>query len=556
MKTVTFYSYKGGVGRSLALVNIASRLIEFGKSVCLLDFDLEAPGLNCKFGYDTEQIKKGIVDYVYDFANNGTLNQDIRPYTVRIPDGTNNPMLKPSYLIPAGNSHSQIYWKKLSAINWYDLIYENEDGIAFLLDLKEKIETQLKPDYLLIDSRTGISEISGIALSLMAEEVVVLAANNKENLEGVSKIIKGLKNSTYKLTTSNPSITFVLSRIPFTEAPEDRLKEISLIRAIKNTYLKDLIQDINVIHSDRDLEENESIKIGYDKNDKTMPQISRDYMLLFEKVVKDSLTSEEIQRFENIMKANQIWFRSQDQNLTSPQKIELLNKAIELAPNHIFIISRIRLLQEIEQFDQAIKDIHYIRQMNPNDPVSYVLMGELLSVQGEYQKAMSEFEKANSLHPNEMIANLGLANSYYFLGMYDEAINTYERLLNIGYKNYLIFNGIATSFRKKKLYEKALEYIYQALSLSPSAFIARATLAEIKASQGVDEEFLFHFEQAIIAANMVPRGKLMLEKSVANENDVYSKYEENLQFKTILDKYNFNYKFDEVRIKINDFPLR
>jgi len=169
---------------------------------------------------------------------------------------------------------------------------------------------------------------------------------------------------------------------------------------------------------------------------------------------------------------------------------------------------------------------------------------------------MSEFEKANSLHPNEMIANLGLANSYYFLGMYDEAINTYERLLNIGYKNYLIFNGIATSFRKKKLYEKALEYIYQALSLSPSAFIARATLAEIKASQGVDEEFLFHFEQAIIAANMVPRGKLMLEKSVANENDVYSKYEENLQFKTILDKYNFNYKFDEVRIKINDFPLR
>ena len=46
MKTFTFYSYKGGVGRTLALVNIANRLAEFGKKVCILDFDLEAPG--CK----------------------------------------------------------------------------------------------------------------------------------------------------------------------------------------------------------------------------------------------------------------------------------------------------------------------------------------------------------------------------------------------------------------------------------------------------------------------------------------------------------------------------
>jgi cellulose biosynthesis protein BcsQ len=27
MKTITFYSYKGGVGRTLALVNIANRLV-------------------------------------------------------------------------------------------------------------------------------------------------------------------------------------------------------------------------------------------------------------------------------------------------------------------------------------------------------------------------------------------------------------------------------------------------------------------------------------------------------------------------------------------------
>jgi MinD-like ATPase involved in chromosome partitioning or flagellar assembly len=36
MKTITFYSYKGGVGRSLTLSNIAMRLADLGKKVVLL----------------------------------------------------------------------------------------------------------------------------------------------------------------------------------------------------------------------------------------------------------------------------------------------------------------------------------------------------------------------------------------------------------------------------------------------------------------------------------------------------------------------------------------
>lgn len=42
---VAFYSYKGGVGRTLALANCARVLAAGGKRVLLMDFDLEAPGL-------------------------------------------------------------------------------------------------------------------------------------------------------------------------------------------------------------------------------------------------------------------------------------------------------------------------------------------------------------------------------------------------------------------------------------------------------------------------------------------------------------------------------
>ena len=67
MKTLTFYSYKGGVGRSLALANIATRLTEFNKKIGLLYFELEDPGLHLKIPtlLKTVKIEKGIVDYSF-----------------------------------------------------------------------------------------------------------------------------------------------------------------------------------------------------------------------------------------------------------------------------------------------------------------------------------------------------------------------------------------------------------------------------------------------------------------------------------------------------------
>ena len=44
-KIVTFYSFKGGVGRSMALANVAALLSEWGRSVLVVDWDLEAPGI-------------------------------------------------------------------------------------------------------------------------------------------------------------------------------------------------------------------------------------------------------------------------------------------------------------------------------------------------------------------------------------------------------------------------------------------------------------------------------------------------------------------------------
>jgi MinD-like ATPase involved in chromosome partitioning or flagellar assembly len=46
---VTFYSFKGGVGRTMALANIAVILVQRGIKVLAIDWDLEAPGLERYF---------------------------------------------------------------------------------------------------------------------------------------------------------------------------------------------------------------------------------------------------------------------------------------------------------------------------------------------------------------------------------------------------------------------------------------------------------------------------------------------------------------------------
>src|SRR5580658_9529805 len=72
-KIITFYSYKGGTGRSMTLANVAWLLANAGKRVLMIDWDLEAPGLHRYFHpflLDKElSATPGLIDLVWDFAN-------------------------------------------------------------------------------------------------------------------------------------------------------------------------------------------------------------------------------------------------------------------------------------------------------------------------------------------------------------------------------------------------------------------------------------------------------------------------------------------------------
>jgi hypothetical protein len=70
---ITFYSFKGGTGRSMPLANVAWVLAGNGRRVLAIDWDLEAPGLHryfLPFLKDPElTVTKGLVDLLWDYSD-------------------------------------------------------------------------------------------------------------------------------------------------------------------------------------------------------------------------------------------------------------------------------------------------------------------------------------------------------------------------------------------------------------------------------------------------------------------------------------------------------
>ena len=71
-KVITFYSYKGGTGRTMALANVAWILAQAGKRVLAVDWDLESPGLHEFFrpfiDADVLAATPGIIELINDYS--------------------------------------------------------------------------------------------------------------------------------------------------------------------------------------------------------------------------------------------------------------------------------------------------------------------------------------------------------------------------------------------------------------------------------------------------------------------------------------------------------
>jgi len=196
---ITFYSYKGGVGRSMALANIGVLLAKWGKKTLVIDWDLEAPGLENYFSnfiqdFDSIVQKEGLIDILYNRTvdpayevNSIDWNTYISPINFE-----NNTNLQ---LLTAGQK-DEGYIGKVRNFDFSDF-YSKHDGGDFLEDMRTWWKNNF--DFILIDSRTGLTDSSGVCSIQMPDVIVLMFTATVQGFKGTLNVVKKAKKGQEQL---------------------------------------------------------------------------------------------------------------------------------------------------------------------------------------------------------------------------------------------------------------------------------------------------------------------------------------------------------------------
>jgi len=195
---VTFYSYKGGTGRTMALANVAWILAAGGKRVLVADWDLESPGLHRFFKPfiqpEEQRSAGGVVELVTQYERATRVDAPraeqwqteyarVSQYAFSL-DWKHFPPGGSIDFLSAGNQN-QNYSKSVYERDWDDF-YENLGGGKLFDALREDMKKNY--DYALIDSRTGISDVAGICTVHLPDVVVDCFTFSEQGIDGASRV--------------------------------------------------------------------------------------------------------------------------------------------------------------------------------------------------------------------------------------------------------------------------------------------------------------------------------------------------------------------------------
>lgn len=192
----TFYSFKGGVGRTMALANVAALLAKWGHSVLIVDWDLEAPGLERFFTHanadlDEATLKRpGVLDLIESTKQPTPLKW--RDSLLHVDVGQSSCSLS---MITAGR-RGEGYSERLYSLN-IDQLFEEYDLGLYIEVLREEWVSQF--DFVLVDSRTGLTDIGGICTVHLADVLVLLFTANESSTNGAVQVIQRARKAQERL---------------------------------------------------------------------------------------------------------------------------------------------------------------------------------------------------------------------------------------------------------------------------------------------------------------------------------------------------------------------
>ena len=181
VKTIAFHSYKGGTGKTTIAANLSTLLVSKGFNVLLIDMDVYAPSLHVYFNSKPEKWMNNYLlddlefsDVIYDFTN---VIQEFHSST------------SPSYK-KKGKFNIVFSNPKKEEITSLD--FQNRDSsksqmLKKMLYLKEKTNSDISYDYIILDTSPGIRPWSINALAI-ADIIILSLKMDHIDIEGTKQM--------------------------------------------------------------------------------------------------------------------------------------------------------------------------------------------------------------------------------------------------------------------------------------------------------------------------------------------------------------------------------
>jgi len=270
----TFYSFKGGVGRSMAMQAVGSILASRCQRVLMVDADMEAPGLTIAHAPDRDEGREGFVDIagyaaqqVLKAVSSGEVaedafsrlperinaalipidpapaqDSDLRCRLAEVARGEQMQLPSPGsvWLLPVGTVLTD-YATALRKLSLPRLFHRRgpdaPDVLLRAAQLEGEFERPLKAadvfaavlrqalleatapqshqpfDYVFIDSRTGFPDVAGMCVRWLPDRLVVLLGLNDQNISGTTRVL----NDADVDPMDRDRVTLVVSPVPVAE---------------------------------------------------------------------------------------------------------------------------------------------------------------------------------------------------------------------------------------------------------------------------------------------------------------------------------------------------
>lgn len=259
---ITFYSFKGGVGRSMAVINVAGILASRGFRVLVIDMDLEAPGLSY-LAHESASTRSattsdvpGFVDFLLDAVERGEASdlfsmpadQALRRYAApyELPQAFKRDPAASLHIMPAGRLDGS-YAARLARLDLPGL-YQAGNGLALIGAFKRVVQDSRLFDYIFIDSRTGFSDESGICTRDLADALMIVSGLNRQNVEGTAHFLTALRRAQ---VDPNRPIEIILSPVPNGEDELVDQRERAAQRAFREAWGARITAELHIPYHPR-----------------------------------------------------------------------------------------------------------------------------------------------------------------------------------------------------------------------------------------------------------------------------------------------------------------